>query len=40
VMNFGVALMMYLGVGVLDESLLLFNRDDDPLPRISIRWNG
>ncbi len=39
VMYFGVALMVYLSVSVFDESLLLFNRDDNPLPRISIRWN-
>jgi hypothetical protein len=36
VMNLGVALMMDLSVCVLDERLLLFNRNNNPLPRISI----
>ncbi len=39
-MHFGVALMMDLSVSVFDERLLLFYRNDNPLPRISIRRNN
>ena len=35
-MHLSVNLVMYLGMGALDERLLLFNKDDDPLSRVSI----
>ena len=40
VVHFCVPLVMYLGMRVLDERLLLFNRNDNPLPRVTIRGNS
>ncbi len=40
VVHFRVSLMMNLGMSALDERLLLFNWNDDPLSRVTIRGNS
>ena len=39
-MHLGMALVMYLGMGALDERLLVLHRVDDPLIRVSIRGDS